>query len=153
MELDRRDLVGSAIILLTVVVSAFVYPDLPEQMAIHFGSSGEPDSFVAKPIAVALLPVLAVGMVALFKVLPRLDPLGENFEAFQAYYDLVAVVVVGVLAYVQGLVLAWNLGYDVPITRAIVPMLAVVYYVVGVVIENARQNWFVGIRTPWTLSS
>ncbi|MHB9286263.1 SdpI family protein [Halobacteriales archaeon Cl-PHB] len=153
MKLERRDLVGGGIVLVTVVVSALVYPDLPEEMAIHFGSSGEPNNFVARPLAVVSMPALSVALLALFDVLPRVDPLGENFAEFEAYYDLVVVLTVGVLAYVQILILGWNLGYDVPVTQAIVPLLAVVYYVVGVVVENAEQNWFVGIRTPWTLSS
>lgn len=153
MQLDRRDTIGLSIVALTVVVSILAYPSLPERLAIHFGSGGEPDSFLAKPLALAIMPVLGVGAVVMFKILPRLDPLGENVAAFQRYYDLVAVLAVGILAYVQGVVLAWNLGVDFSIMHAIVPLLAVSYYVVGVVIENAEQNWFVGIRTPWTLSN
>lgn len=153
MELTRRDLAGGAIVLLTVIVSVAAYPELPERLAIHFDAAGEPDSFVSKPIGLVAMPALAAGLAVLFRVLPAIDPLGENVAGFQRYYDLVAVVAVGVVAYVHVLVVVWNLGYDVPITQALAPVLAVLYYVVGAVVENAERNWFVGIRTPWTLSN
>lgn len=152
MDLDRRDLAGLGIVLLTAAVSVVAYPSLPGRMAIHFDAASQPDSFVAKPLALAFSPLLAAGVVALFRILPSIDPLGENVANFQRYYDLVAVVTVGVVAYAHLVVVVWNLGYPFDVTQAVVPVLAVTYYVTGLVIENASRNWFVGIRTPWTLS-
>ena len=153
MSPTRRTIVSLGIALLTTVASLVVYPDLPQQMAVHFDATGQPDDYLSKPFAVGLLPALAVGLTALVAFSPRLDPLGENFAAFQRYYDLVAVVTVGILAYVHGLVLAYNLGYAFQMQQVLAPMLAVVGVTFGYVIEHAEQNWFVGIRTPWTLSS
>jgi uncharacterized membrane protein len=33
------------------------------------------------------------------------------------------------------------------------PALAILFYYTGILIENAKRNWFIGIRTPWTMSS
>ncbi|MFC7133817.1 MULTISPECIES: SdpI family protein [Salinibaculum] len=153
MSPTRRTLVGLGIVLLTGVASVVVYPDLPEQMAIHFDGSGQPDDYLTKPLAAALMPVLGLLVVGLFAAIPRLDPLGENFAEFERYYDLVAVVTVGILAYVHALVLGYNLGYRFDVAQVLAPVLSVVAVTFGYVVENARQNWFVGIRTPWTLSS
>lgn len=153
MHLDRRDRVGLALVALAIVVSVVASPQLPDQLAIHFDASGQPDSVLAKPLALAIAPLLGLGVVGLFKVLPWLDPLGENVAEFQDAYDLVAVTTVGVIAYVQVVIVTWNLGYAFSVVQATVPVLAVTYYVVGVVVERAEQNWFVGIRTPWTLSN
>lgn len=152
MNLDRRDLAGLGIVGLTAILSVVAAPQLPDQMAIHFDAGSQPDSFVAKPLGLAFAPLLAAGLVVLFRILPAIDPLGKNFADFQRYYDLIAVEAVGVVAYVHVLIVLWNLGYRFDVTQAIVPVLAVTYYVAGLVIENASQNWFVGIRTPWTLS-
>ncbi len=152
MSPTRRTTVSLGIVALTAIASAMVYPDLPTQMAIHFDSTGQPDDYLSKPLATALIPALAVGITGLFAVIPRLDPLGENFEEFRRYYDIAAVVTVGVLAYVHALVLGYNLGYAFDIQQALAPVLAVVAIVFGYVVENANQNWFIGIRTPWTLS-
>lgn len=152
MRLDRRDVAGLAIVAVTALVSVLAYPALPSRLAIHFDAAGQPDTVVSKPVALAILPVVAAGLVALFRVLPSIDPLGENFAEFQRYYDMIAVVGVGVVGYAHVLVVLWNLGYRFDVGQALVPVLAVTYYVTGLVVENASRNWFVGIRTPWTLS-
>jgi len=153
MSPKRRTLVSLGIVLLTAVGSLLVYQNLPQQIAIHFDSAGDPDNYVSKPLGTALLPALALAVTGLFAVIPRLDPLGENFAEFERYYDLAAVVTVAILGYVQALVLGYNLGYEVGIQQALAPVLALVGITFGYVVENAKQNWFVGIRTPWTLSS
>jgi uncharacterized membrane protein len=153
MSPTRRTTVSLGVVAVTAVASVVVYPNLPQEMAIHFDSGGQPDSYLPKPLAVVFLPALAVGFTALFAVIPRLDPLGENFAEFERYYDLIAVVTVAILGYVQALILAYNLGYAFRIQQVLAPMLAVVGITFGYVVENARQNWFIGIRTPWTLSS
>jgi uncharacterized membrane protein len=103
-----------------------VYPDLPQERAIHFDSAGEPDDYVTKPIGTALLPVLALLVTGLFAVSPRLDPLGENFGEFERYYDLAAVVTVAILGYVQALVFGYNLGYELVIQQALAALIPTV---------------------------
>ena len=152
MTLSERHYVGGGIVLLTAVASALAYPDLPAEMVTHWGTEG-PNDTMDRAVALTFLPALAAGIFLLFEVLPRLDPLGEHITDLGRYYDLLVVVVVGLLGYVHGLVILWNLGYDFAMVQAITPAVAVVYYVVGGVLERVEKNWFVGIRTPWTLSS
>ncbi len=152
MNLDRRDIAGGGIVLLMALAAALVYPRLPERMAVNFSAAGQPNGYLARPLAAALLPGVAAAVLVLFKIVPAIDPLGGNIERFQRYYDFFVVFTVGILAYVHGLVLAYNIGYQFDMTTVIVPLLAVTFVVAGYVIENAKQNWFVGIRTPWTLS-
>ena len=152
MSRSRRDLAGGGIVFLMALAAALLYPRLPEQMAVNFSAGGQPNGYLARPFAAALLPGVAAGVLVLFKLVPAIDPLGENIGRFQRYYDFFVVFTVGILAYVHGLMLAYNIGYRFDMTTVIVPLLAVTLIVAGYVIENAKQNWFVGIRTPWTLS-
>jgi uncharacterized membrane protein len=153
MSQKRRTLAGLSIVVVSAVASVLAYPDLPRQMAIHFTVDGTPDSYLDRPLAVALLPALELAIIGMYAVIPRLDPLGENIAEFEDHYDFVAVVTVAILAYVHAAVLGYNLGYRYEMGQVIAPMLAVVGVVFGTVVENAKQNWFVGIRTPWTLSN
>jgi len=140
---------------LSVAVTVAVYPDLPAEMAIHWDASGTADDTTSRPIAAFLLPAITAGLLVLFGVIPRIDPLGENVAAFREYYDGFVVALLLFMLYVQGLVLAANLPWvgEFEMTRAILPATGVLFYAAGVVMERAERNWFVGIRTPWTLSS
>jgi uncharacterized membrane protein len=148
----RRDLATGGIVALLAVVSALYAPQLPEEMAIHFDAAGEPDSYMATELALAGGIALTAGIAVMFAVLPRIDPLGENFEAFQGVYDASAVGIVAFMAYVHGLVLAYNLDVEFGMLQALSPAIAGLYLLVAVLVRRAEQNWFVGIRTPWTLS-
>lgn len=129
----------------------FYYPKLPAEMVVHWSGSG-PDGFLPRPVAVVTLPALAAGLAGLFRAVPRIDPLGENIAEFRDRYDEFVTFLVVFLAYVHGLVLWWNLGGTVDIAQALVPGVAGLYAVTGRVVRNAHRNWFVGFRTPWTLS-
>jgi uncharacterized membrane protein len=150
--LSRRDIAGGAIVLLTAVASVLAAPDLPGEMAIHFDASGSPDRYTDRSLALAFGPLVGLALVVLFAALPRIDPLGENVAEFRDAYDAVAVTSVALIAYVHGLMIAYNMDLAVNVTVAIAPAIAVLYYVVGVLLDRAERNWFVGLRTPWTLS-
>jgi uncharacterized membrane protein len=49
--------------------------------------------------------------------------------------------------------LTWNLGYEFDFKTFIFPMIGVLIFYTGILMKHAKRNWFVGIRTPWTLSS
>jgi uncharacterized membrane protein len=140
-------------VLLTAAVGVFVAPSLPEQVTTNWGSGGTPDGTLPKSYLLVGGPGLVLAIVALFELIPRIDPLRENIAAFEAAYDAVAVLVAGYLAYTYGVVLAWNLGYEFEIGQALAPAIAVLFVGIGFLLERAERNWFVGVRTPWTLSS
>jgi len=151
---SRRQLLAEAVVVaVTALVGLAFLDQLPAEVAIHFGTEGNPDDYAARSVALALVPVLQIGMIALFAALPRLDPLGENLRRFERAYDAFVLVVLGFLGYVHALVVLWNVGYGFSITPALAPAIAVLYYAVGALVEDAEQNWFVGFRTPWTLSN
>lgn len=153
MRIQHRTTVGIGLTALTVLIGLAFGDQLPARVAIHFTGSGQPDNYVSKPLALGVLPALQVALLGLFAVVPRIDPLGENIREFRRAYDVLVVLTVGFLGYSHALLVLWNAGYALAITRALVPASAVLYYVLGWVVERAEQNWFVGFRTPWTLSS
>ena len=152
MNLNDRNVLGAAIVALTGIAGVLLMGDLPEQVAIHFGPGGQPDSYVGKNVALVFLPLIQAALVATFAVLPRIDPLGDNIREFGRAYDLLALSLVGFVGYTHVVVLLWNAGYAFGVAQAVAPAVAVLYYVIGTVLETAERNWFVGIRTPWTLS-
>jgi len=150
--LSRRDLAGGGIVVLTALASALAAPELPAEVAVHFDTAGDPDGYADRSVGLVAMPLTAAALVALFGAVPRIDPLGENVAEFRSAYDALAVGTVALVAYVHGLVLAYNLGVAFDVTVAVAPAVAAMYYLVGHLLERAKRNWFVGLRTPWTLS-
>ncbi|UPV73373.1 SdpI family protein [Halorussus limi] len=153
MSLRRSYLAGAFLVALSAAMSALAYPEMPAEMATHWNGAGEIDGRTPKLVALALFPALSAGMLALFAALPRVDPLGENVAQFREQYDTFVVLLLAFLTYVHGLVLAANAGYEFAVMQALAPAIGGLYYYVGVLSAHAERNWFVGIRTPWTISN
>lgn len=150
--LRRSDIAAALLILVSAGGAALVYPSLPEQFAVRFDTSGTPDSFCGKALGVAVIPVTAVGTYVLFRVLPCIDPRGGNIRAFQGAYDAIMLLSLAFLAYIQGLLLAYNLGIEYPQNALVFGGVGLLFGGIGVLFTRAEPNWFVGIHTPWTLS-
>ena len=63
------------------------------------------------------------------------------------------VLIILFLFYVYSLSLLWNAGFNIDIGKMILPALGILFFYAGILMENAKKNWFVGVRTPWTLSN
>lgn len=146
-------LVILCIISLSFIMSIYFYSQLPDEMASHWDFKGEPNDYMPKAWASFLVPLLSFGLFLIFVVIPRVDPLKENIEEFRKYFDGFIILLMLFLLYLHGIMLALNLGISFNIGIAMVPAMAVLYYYMGVLVDNAKRNWFIGIRNPWTISS
>ena len=149
----RRAVVASVVlVVLQFAVGFYLYPRMPERMAIHWGLTGEADGYGSRFLGLFLIPLISVVFLPLLLVLPRLDPL-RGIERFRGGYDWFVFGFMAYMAYVYGLSLAWNLGWRFSFMRMLAPAMGGLFVGIGVLMRDVRQNWFVGIRTPWTLSS
>ena len=142
-----------AIFILTVAVTLIVYPDLPELIPSHWNFAGEVDGYLPRFWGVAVIPLVMAACTALFFVLPGIDPLRANYPRFQAYYEGFILVFALFLSVIQLQVILWGLGFEVSPNVLLPPVFGALFIYLGYLVERAEQNWFVGIRTPWTLSS
>jgi len=140
-------------IVVTVLLTIAVYPLLPPVFSSHWNASGMADGSMTKFSGLILIPIIMIACVALFIVLPRIDPLRKNYEKFLNYYEGFILVFVLYLLAIQILMILWNLGYPVSTNITFPILFGLLFVYLGFLIEHAEQNWFVGIRTPWTLSS
>jgi uncharacterized membrane protein len=153
-RLSTRLRFGVAALLVAVgaAASLAVAPDLPERMVTQWNAAGEPAGTLSRTLGMWLVPGLAAGLIGLFALLPRIDPLGENIAAFRVHYDRFVVVFTTFLVALHLAILAVNLGYAVDVTTVAAAGAAALFYYVGTLLPHVEPNWFVGIRTPWTLS-
>jgi uncharacterized membrane protein len=127
---------------------------LPDSMASHWNANDQVNGYMPKFWGVFLMPLLTVGMFLLFLAIPNIDPLKANIAQFREAFNLFIVLLVAFMLYVYGLSLAWNLGYaGFNMSRAMLPALGLLFIFIGFLFRSAKRNFFIGIRTPWTLSS
>ncbi len=139
---------------LAVLAGAMLWNQLPDQMASHWNANDEVDGYMPKFWGAFLMPLITLGMLVLFLVLPNIDPLKANIAQFRESFNLFILLIVAFMLYVHGLTLAWSLGYqDFRISAAMLPFMGVLFIAVGWMLRKAKRNFFIGIRTPWTLSS
>lgn len=141
------------IIVASFAVGIFFYPQMPEKVASHWNIHGEVDGYISKFWGLFLMPIISLGMLILFLIIPKIDPLKKNIEKFKKYFDNFILFIILFLFYLYLLTILWNLEYKFDITRALMPAFGILFFYVGVMTEHAKRNWFIGIRTPWTLSS
>ncbi len=130
-----------------------VYPLLPAQVASHWNSAGEVNGYSSRWVGAFLLPLILTGIVALFLAIPRIDPLKRNIALFRSSYDGFIVMVTLFLVYIYLLMLVWNSGGRFDVTLATVPAVSALYIFAASLVRRSKRNWFIGIRTPWTLTS
>ncbi|MFA1611154.1 DUF1648 domain-containing protein [Halobellus rubicundus] len=128
MRHSRLDVLSAAVLVGAAVVGIALLPSLPDRIAVHFGAGGSPDNYLSAPLGVVLVP--AIGLVTLAAVRGLL-PLGNDVPP-PPWFGL---ALAGFLAYVHGVVLAWNLGYRVNVTLLVLPAVAVIV-VLAFVIER-----------------
>ena len=106
-----------------------------------------------KSIGLFIVPVVSVLIFLVFMALPRIDPLKSNVAKFRKHFDIFVFAVVAFMFYIHSLTVAWDLGARFDIAQLLSPVFAVLFYCIGGLCEKSRLNWFIGIRTPWTMSS
>ena len=144
----------SLVIVISIIVGILVYAQMPDQMASHWNAAGEVDGYMGKFWGVFMMPLLSLALLGVYLIIPLLDPLKENIAEFRGTYNLFILLMTLFLAYIWKLTIFWNMNIRFfNMSTALLPALGLLFIFVGYMVRTAKRNWFIGIRTPWTLSS
>lgn len=147
-------IIGLALVLIAVVFSLAAYKWLPDPMASHWGLNDEVNGHISRFWGAFLMPIIAIAMLGLFLAIPLIDPLKANIATFRPVFNGFILALMVFLFYLHLLTLLWNLGYQgFHMSTMLVPGLGLIFIFTGLMMRQAKRNFFIGIRTPWTLSS
>lgn len=135
-----------------LVVAFFVYPHLPDQVPSHWNIHGQVDAYSSRFFGAFFEPLLAPALYLLLILLPLADPRKENYVRFAGAY---AFLRWALLIFMYGLyvvTLLASLGYTVNPGLFVKAGVAVLFIIIGNFMGQFRHNYFVGIKTPWTLA-
>jgi len=153
MSTKNASIAVLAIIALSVVIGIYLYPQFPETVTSHWNSMGNPDGTISKFWGLFLMPIISLVLFLLFIFVPKIDPKKQNIDLFRGHYNNFIVGIMAFLFYIYILSIFYNLGYYFNIVQFLSPAFALLFFYAGVLISRAKRNWFIGIRTPWTLES
>jgi uncharacterized membrane protein len=129
---------------------------LPEDVPVHWNAANQVDQTVPRDKAfwwLMIWPLLMFGWIGLVQILPWLSPKRFEIDTFRSTYDFIMGLVSVMFGYMQMVVLAAQTGVHMDMGRWIVGGLMLFMLVLGNVLGKVRKNFYVGVRTPWTLAS
>ncbi|NVJ97421.1 MAG: SdpI family protein [Alphaproteobacteria bacterium] len=123
------------------------------QIPTHWNAMGEVDGWSSPTFAFLLMPGVQFLMILIFALLPKLEPRQENISKSSKAIQAIVVGTVGLMAVVQAAIIAGAYGHEPMGPKTIIAGVGIMLSVIGNYMTKLRSNFFIGIRTPWTLSS
>jgi uncharacterized membrane protein len=120
---------------------------------IHWNIHNQPDNYAHKMWSTLLFPSITLLCAILFKFLPKLDPRKEAYVQFARPWSIIQNVLILFFAYVYFVSILATLDPSYNIGAFIMTGIGVLFVLLGNYLGKVRQNYFVGIKTPWTLAS
>lgn len=157
--MTMRTSLRSELPLLTLIAAMFVaavlvWPEAPERIPIRWSFSGEVVGYGSKPVGLLGPPLISLGVyLVMTLVYPRIDPGRANYAGFREVYLTLRLAIVLLIGGFYGFTLLQVWGFDVEASIVAPVLLGMALIVFGNLLPKVRPNWFVGIRTPWTMSS
>jgi len=148
-----RKWIAPLIVVAAVLITGSVFSRLPATIPTHWNFAGEVDGYSSRTWGAWALPVLLVFLWGMLKWIPAIDPRGDNYARFTGAFEGIIVLVMLFVFGSQMVILASSLGQPVSVDRLAPIGIGLLLMGVGNLLPRAKPNWFVGIRTPWTLSS
>jgi uncharacterized membrane protein len=135
-----------------LIFSAAVYNALPAQIPIHWDVAGNVNGMGDKLFGVLVLPIICIIVSVVMPGVRRLDPLRQSYTTFEDTFRFIINLVIMFMAFTHVLTLGLALGWDIDISKVVGVGTGLLFVLLGNVMARIRPNWFMGIRTPWTLS-
>lgn len=156
-----REILPALIIVLMFAIGYYAEPrvlaNANGEIATHWGLNGKADGWMNKTVGVYLVPVLALILYIVLLVIPKIEIYQKNLEDFSQQYWGFKVILVFVMGVIYVTTLLPSLGYwgtddSSPVMLVIVSAVALLFFYVGYMLNFTKRNYFIGIRTPWTLA-
>jgi uncharacterized membrane protein len=140
----------------TLFLYGFGRDYLPEKVPVHWNINGQADDWRPRDQVLPFLLIAPVGMAAMILLalaIPWLSPRSFDVERFRPTFNYVMALIIGLFAYIQVCVLLGSVEANVDSTRLLVGGIFLFFAALGNVLGKVRRNFWMGVRTPWTLAS
>lgn len=123
------------------------------QLPIHWNIDGEVDKYADASIAFLFPPTVMIIILSIFSILSKLDPRKKNIQLSHKSIAAFSLAITLLMVTLEVSYIAIVNGFDVPMMMVIGTSVGILFIITGNYLGKTRSNFFIGIRTPWTLSS
>ena len=150
---NLTDVAAFVIWLLPIIYFIKIFSSLPQSVALHFGIDGKPDRFGDKgemiwPIAI--LSIVTIGIYFLIKYLPKIDP-KKTASVSADTFKKISFLLVIFLSALELMIVNSAMTGSFTFGKFMFPIMGLFFAYLGNLMHSIKSNYFVGIRTPWTL--
>lgn len=153
MKPVRTLFVSAVFVALALGVAIWLWPQMPAQVPVHWDVHGQANGHASRLWAVAMWPLLIAALAGLTALLPAISPRRFEIKPFAGIYGALMLAIQGVMLVLGMAAMAAGAGHAVPMTTIALLAVGVLLMVLGNYMGKLRRNFFMGIRTPWTLAS
>ena len=149
----KQDWLILSLILLGFVLGAYFYPSLPDKVPTHWNASGEVNGYGSKLFGAFGLPGISLGTYLMYLLLPYIDPKRKNYADFKSTYQFLKYLIIIFFLGLEVMTLLIASGVIVNKPIFIQLMISLLFILIGNVMGRFKHNYFIGVRTPWTLAN
>lgn len=148
----KKELPILAIVLLPFIYLAFIWNELPNKVPMHWNIKGEIDRYGDKTELIIIPFLLPLLVYLIFLVVPKIDPknklnkMGGKLNTIKFLLTTFMSILALFIIYT-----AKNQSFTNP--NYIVLLIGVLFIILGNYFKTIKPNYFIGIRTPWTLEN
>lgn len=135
------------------VFIAIFWDQFPDKIPTHFNLNGQPDDYSDKATGLFMLPGINIILYFVFIFLPLIDPSRRNYGLFADKYKMIRVVLHVFFSFIFFITASYSLGFHFNMSILLLYGTLVLFLFLGNYMGSVRHNYFVGIRTPWTLAN
>ena len=148
----KEESVSLVCIAMMFVLGLVLKPYLPEMLPNHWNIYGQVNGYIHKSYGVFFMPFVTLGVYLLLLALPKLDPRAENYIKFSNVYQRLKLMFVLFFVLLYFATLSFAMGWIKDITKIMILLISFIFMLLGNYFGKIRQNYFVGIKVPWTLA-
>lgn len=138
---------------INLVVGVWAYPHLPDKVPSHWNAAGVVNGYAGPFQGAFLLPLIIIGVYALFWVIPRMDPKKANYTQMGRVFWILGLAITLFMSVLYWGTIAVSLGYLENLPQGSFFGIGILFVILGNYFGKIKFNYMLGIRTPWTLAN
>lgn len=149
---NAKRLIIWGLAMVPLLIIGIFYSSLPAQIPIHWSLDGSVQ--YGSRSTIWINGSMGILLAILFPILRKIDPRSKNYDKFGKYYDDFQIFMMLFFIVITAVIVSESMKLGrINVEMVIVLLVGVLFTIIGNMMPKFKNNFFIGIRTPWTLAN